>query len=1043
MNLKKTLAIASFALAAPLVTLAQVKVDKHSTRLPDGQWRFTVERTIPVKFLGVVQPFTSWDSTQVFRNKAVRDQNGLIGEREDEEEGRRGHPTLDANPQPHGTDPAWQTTPATNGFDRAVDLSVNGIGNTAVSPADPCMAVGPNHVIQMINGSSGAYFRVCDKNLATIGAAQTYMDNFLAGVLSYSGLGDPVVLYDALADRWLMSEFTSNNNNLIVAISQTANPTGAWYAYSYTATNFPDYPKYAVWNNCYVVTTNENSPAIYALPRANMLAGTAGSAVRFTISSLASIGFQAAAPVHFSGGTAPPANAPAMFMRMVDDAWTAAADVDRLELWNINYNAATPASSTITGPTALNTAAFDSDLCGFTTLNCIQQPGAQTMDPIREILMNHVSYRNLGGLGYEAIVCAHSVDLNASDRACPRWYELHRTGGIANAWNIYQQGTFSPDANDRWMPTIAINNNGDIGLAYNIAGTTGGNLYPSVRYTGRYQSDPLGQMTFAETSIVAGTASNNSNRYGDYNSLEVDPTDGTSFYGTAMYNPAASWSTRMFKFSFPAVTNCTAPAAALSQQCLNATTFNLSVNLTSMGSATSVAIQVDNDGAGPNGFVTVQTVTATGNYGPFGPYNNTGINVRLVHNLDQACNVNYTGVTGNCSGPGALCVYSSTAPTTIVDQSTVTNTITVPSLGGQTITDLNVFVNITHTYVSDLRLTLTSPSGTSVPLVNTGICSNNQNMIVEFDQQASTAIGVTCPPTNIFAVPASTLNALNGQVMQGTWTLSVQDAAAQDAGTLNNWCLIPTLTSPNVQLAPKVFLEGPYNSGSSLMNDGLRSASLIPATQPFTALGYTFTGSPGAGGTVAGSVFATTGNNAIVDWVIVELRNPATPSTIVASCAALLQRDGDVVALDGTSPVSITTGAGGYYVAIRHRNHLGVMTAGTIALSGSAASVNFTSTATALYGTDPVSVVGGVNFLRTGDASFNKQLAYTGNGNDRDPILVRVGSLTPNNTVAGYYMEDTNLDGVVSYTGSGNDRDQILVNVGSTTPNNIRVEQLP
>jgi hypothetical protein len=344
MSLNKTLVIASFTLVAPVVTLAQVRVDKHSTRLPDGQWQFTVERTIPVKFLGVVQPFTSWDSTQVFRNKPVRDQNGLIGEREDEEEGRRGHPVLDANPQPHGDDPVWQTAPPMHGFDRAVDLSVNGIGNTGVSPADPCIAVGPNHVVQMINGSSGAYFRVCDKNLVTIGAAQTYMDNFLTSVLSYSGFGDPVVLYDALADRWLMSEFTSNNNNLIVAISQTANPTGAWYAYSYTATNFPDYPKYAVWNNCYVVTTNENSPAIYALPRANMLAGTAGSAVRFTISSLASIGFQAAAPVHFSGGTPPPANAPAMFMRMVDDAWTAAADVDRLELWNINYNAATPRS---------------------------------------------------------------------------------------------------------------------------------------------------------------------------------------------------------------------------------------------------------------------------------------------------------------------------------------------------------------------------------------------------------------------------------------------------------------------------------------------------------------------------------------------------------------------------------------------------------------------------------------------------------------------------------------------------------------------------
>jgi hypothetical protein len=221
-----------------------------------------------------------------------------------------------------------------------------------------------------------------------------------------------------------------------------------------------------------------------------------------------------------------------MFMRMADDLWTASntTDVDRLELWKINYNAATPASSTITGPTALPTDVFDSSLCGYTTLNCINQPGSQTMDPIREVLMNRICYRNLASFGYEAIVCSHAVDVNATDRAAMRWYELHRTGGIANAWSIYQQGTYSPDANDRWMGSIAINNNGDIGLSYNIAGTTGGNVYPGIRYTGRYKDDPLNQMTFAETSIVAGSASNGDNRYGDYGSLDVDP--GVSMYRT-------------------------------------------------------------------------------------------------------------------------------------------------------------------------------------------------------------------------------------------------------------------------------------------------------------------------------------------------------------------------------------------------------------------------------------------------------------------------------------------------------------------------------
>jgi hypothetical protein len=238
-------------------------------------------------------------------------------------------------------------------------------------------------------------------------------------------------------------------------------------------------------------------------------------------------------------------------------------------------------------------------------------------------------------------------------------------------------------------------------------------------------------------------------------------------------------------------------------------------------------------------------------------------------------------------------------------------------------------------------------------------------------------------------------------------------------------------------------LEGPYNTGTGLMSDALRSASLLPNTQPYTALGYTFTGSPGAGGTVAASVFTVTGGNAIVDWVIVELRNAATPTTVIASCAALVQRDGDVVALDGISPVTLSAPPNSYYVAVRHRNHLGCMSATAAALTNVPVTINFSAPATATFGTDAQTTVGTVKALRTGDVSFNRTLSYTGAGNDRDPILVRVGSTTPNNTVNGYYIEDTNMNGIVSYTGGANDRDVILVNVGSTTPNNTRVEQIP
>jgi len=249
-----------------------------------------------------------------------------------------------------------------------------------------------------------------------------------------------------------------------------------------------------------------------------------------------------------------------------------------------------------------------------------------------------------------------------------------------------------------------------------------------------------------------------------------------------------------------------------------------------------------------------------------------------------------------------------------------------------------------------------------------------------------------------------------------------------------------------IRLHIVAMLEGPYSTANGLMSDAMRSAALVPNAQPYTGLGYGFTGSPGAGGMLGGGVLTVTGSNAIVDWVIVELRSTATPTTVVASCAALVQRDGDVVALDGTSPVSIAVASGAYHVAIRHRNHLGVMTLNPVALSNTPSTVDFTSVATSTYGTNARKSMAGAfpaQALWAGDVTFNGQVKYTGGGNDRDPVLTTVGSATPGNTVNAYSTRDVNLNGQVKYTGSSNDRDPILLNVGSATPNNIRSAQLP
>ncbi len=235
----------------------------------------------------------------------------------------------------------------------------------------------------------------------------------------------------------------------------------------------------------------------------------------------------------------------------------------------------------------------------------------------------------------------------------------------------------------------------------------------------------------------------------------------------------------------------------------------------------------------------------------------------------------------------------------------------------------------------------------------------------------------------------------------------------------------------------RVFLGGPYIQATNRMSTGLNDSNLIPLTEPYTALGHTLTS--GAGSTISSSVLNPTGDDAIVDWIVVELRNSANPATIVASKPALVEADGDVMSTDGITPILGTFTPGTYYVAVHHRNHLAVMTANAVSI----ASVVDLSTAP-LYGTNAAKVVGGVRVLWPGDVNGNGEVKYAGVGNDRDVILTAVGGSTPNNQIINTYSgADVNMNGTVKYTGSGNDRDPILVSVGGQTPNNIVVEQLP
>lgn len=258
----------------------------------------------------------------------------------------------------------------------------------------------------------------------------------------------------------------------------------------------------------------------------------------------------------------------------------------------------------------------------------------------------------------------------------------------------------------------------------------------------------------------------------------------------------------------------------------------------------------------------------------------------------------------------------------------------------------------------------------------------------------------------------------------------------------DQWVDVTEGETKKAVVAMKVFLGGPYQTGDGLMSDALRTASLVPAQSPYAGAAFTVVGDDVLG-KLAPSVRTVTGPNAIVDWVWLELRDAASPYTIRRARPALLQRDGDVVELDGRTPVPMGLANGSYNVVVKHRNHFGAMTATAVPLGATPAVIDLTSAGTATWGTDARRSLGAVLVLWPGNTSGDGLIKYTGSGNDRDPILVSVGGSLPTATTTGYLATDVNMDGIVKYTGANNDRDPVLVSVGGSLPTATRTLQLP
>ncbi|MEO8069500.1 MAG: PKD domain-containing protein [Flavobacteriales bacterium] len=247
--------------------------------------------------------------------------------------------------------------------------------------------------------------------------------------------------------------------------------------------------------------------------------------------------------------------------------------------------------------------------------------------------------------------------------------------------------------------------------------------------------------------------------------------------------------------------------------------------------------------------------------------------------------------------------------------------------------------------------------------------------------------------------------------------------------------------SPSVKL--RTVLQGAFDTNTGLMRDDLRAQGFIPSTEPFTGLGFTHAGG-GGGETVSPGMLAVTGQNAIVDWVLVELRNKNNSAQVLATRSALLQRDGDIIGTDGYPRMLFNVASDNYFIAVRHRNHFGVMIGTSTLLNKDEKSIDFTLTTTATYGTQARTQLPNGKWAQwSGNVVRDNMLKYIGTNNDRDPILVGIGGLVPTNTAQGYQQTDINLDGSTKYIGTNNDRDLILVNLGGSLPTATKQEQLP
>ncbi|MDY8136486.1 fibronectin type III domain-containing protein [Aquimarina sp. 2201CG5-10] len=396
---------------------------------------------------------------------------------------------------------------------------------------DATGAIGPNHYVYAFNSGFGILDRsgnvlLPEASLGTIFPGET--------------LGDPVVVYDNYADRFIIMEFSNTPNGFLIAVGQGPDPVNdGWFTYRFNTGSFPDYEKLSIWSDGYYITANkdQNNPTsndvVFAVERDKMLIGDANAQlIGFPLPGASTNGFYSPGGSHSTGPNLPPVGVGHSILYLQDDSWSGVSQ-DHIKVWTTDVDWVTPANSTISQPQEVVTTPFDSVFDGGSFQNLDEPGNGPDIDALQATMMYMTNYRRFGT--HNSIVLNFVVDLDGTDSlAGIRWYELRQTSD-GQPWTIHQEGTYvQPDGLSAFCGSIAQDSQGNIGLAYTVVSTS---VFTSLRYTGRLSTDPLGTMTLAEEVSADGDSQNNrgDGRYGDYGQMTIDPLDDLTFWHISEY----------------------------------------------------------------------------------------------------------------------------------------------------------------------------------------------------------------------------------------------------------------------------------------------------------------------------------------------------------------------------------------------------------------------------------------------------------------------------------------------------------------------------